>query len=211
MKFFRALGYSLFRCFMTGFYFLIAYAFNKYILFNFLNVPNIIKTIITFSCVIVLVLCATVVAYSEFELEDSRKGACVFRNIFSLSVFVAACFLISKYVSSFTVIIYSYFLSGVFRYLTRVENGSDYNVHLKKGRSFKTTFCGSSSRHSHSYNYGNTSHNASLSSQQHYVDENNRQINQQFVERCTHEGLMSVTPFEHGGYDCSQGNTFNQW
>lgn len=40
-------------------------------------------------------------------------------------------------------------------------------------------------------------------------DEIQRQQNQQFLEWSMEEGRKSVTPVEHGGYDMTQGNSFN--
>lgn len=41
------------------------------------------------------------------------------------------------------------------------------------------------------------------------MEEMQRQQNQQFVDWSMEESMKSVTPFEQGGYDMDQGNSFN--
>lgn len=45
--------------------------------------------------------------------------------------------------------------------------------------------------------------------QQHFMDEMNQQQFQQFMNDSMQFGMDSVTPFEHGGFDMNEGNSFN--
>lgn len=59
------------------------------------------------------------------------------------------------------------------------------------------------------YNYNNAHfmNNRNYNWNQAFMDEMNRQQNQFFMDEC----LKSVTPWEMGGYDMNNGNSFNNF